>query len=286
MVVTLPIVIGAGIVGILSLLSITFGGELRRGVRRASSGFQKDLDRANVSLSAEEYMLGTLSFGAIAWIGIVLLLRHDYVASALAFPACEGVAVALAVFSLRFMGARRISRFVDQLEAVLTMIAAAMRVGLGFRQAIILVTEEIPNPAQTEFMRVLGRSNIGIPLVDALDELAQTLPAEETDMMARIIRVQQQTGGDLAKVLEKLAGTIRERRRILRRIKAMTAQGRFGAMIIGALPVVVGGFIVATQKDMGDVLLFTEPGWIVLGGVALLEVLAIITMAKILQLDV
>jgi tight adherence protein B len=165
------------------------------------------------------------------------------------------------------------------------MLAGALRVGLGLRQAIILVTEEVPDPARREFMRVIGRTNIGLSVLDALDELAKSMPSNEMTMFSRALRVQSQTGGDLAKVLETLAATIRDRRRVFRKMSALTAQGRFGAIIIGALPLLVGGFVLATQADMAQALLHTKPGWIALGAVFVLEALAAFTLNRILQFD-
>jgi tight adherence protein B len=166
------------------------------------------------------------------------------------------------------------------------MLAGALRVGLGLRQAIILVTEEVPDPARREFMRVIGRTNIGVSIIDALDELAKSMPSNEMAMFSKVVRVQQQTGGDLAKVLEKLAATIRDRRRVFRKMSALTAQGRFGAFIIGALPVGVGGFVIFTQPSMGDALLHTTPGLIALGIAVGLELAAIFTLSRILRFDV
>ena len=105
-------------------------------------------------------------------------------------------------------------------------------------------------------------------------------------MFSRVVRVQSTTGGDLAKVLEKLASTIRDRRRVFRKMSALTAQGRFGAFIIGGLPLLVGGFVVFTQGEMGHALLYTRVGWIALGIVAILEFLAIVSLYRILQFDV
>ncbi|MGH7755683.1 MAG: type II secretion system F family protein, partial [Vulcanimicrobiaceae bacterium] len=157
--------------------------------------------------------------------------------------------------------------------------------GLGLRQSLILVTEEVADPARREFLRVIGRTNIGISILDALDELTKSMPSHEMSMMARSIRVQATTGGDLAHVLETVATTIKDRRRIVRKVSALTAQGRGGAFIIGALPVVVGGFVVFTQHDMAQALLHTKIGWIALGIAGGLEGLAIFSLMKILQFD-
>ena len=280
-----PYAIGISVFGVVSLLLYSFSTDVSGVIGRYSAAFQVDLIKADLQLKPEEYMLGVLSVGVVLWIGSIFFMHGGILLSVALLPLCEAMSVIIATMYLRFRGKRRIAKLVDQLEMVLRMIASAMRVGLGFRQAIILVTEEVSDPARREFMRVMGRSNIGISIVDALDEMARNCPASELQMFARVVRVQQSTGGDLAKVLEKLATTIRDRRRIIRKIGALTAQGRFGAFIIGALPVVVGGFIVFTQKDMGDVLLHTHPGWGVLAAVAVLEGMAAYVLSRILILD-
>jgi tight adherence protein B len=115
--------------------------------------------------------------------------------------------------------------------------------------------------------------------------MSKTNPGGDLMLFLRCVRVQAQTGGDLAAVLETLAATIRDRRRVRRKMGALTAQGRFGAVIIGGLPFLVGGFVVSTQTDMRDALFNTVPGWACLGGVFVLEALAVFTLAKILKLD-
>jgi tight adherence protein B len=255
-------------------------------LKRISASFQDSLDRADLSLKPEEFVLALIGIGVVLWLLAVFVTHTTPLISIFILPFTLGMSILGGSLYLRFKGYRRVEGFVQQLELVMRMLAGALRVGLGLRQAVILVTEEVPDPARREFMRVIGRTNIGIPIVDALDELYKSMPSNEMLMFSRVVRVQQQTGGDLAKVLEKLAATIRDRRRIFRKMNALTAQGRFGAFIIGGLPVVVGGFVVWTQPDLADALLHTTPGLIALGIVAGLEMMAIYSLARILRFDV
>jgi tight adherence protein B len=239
-----------------------------------------------MSVKPEEFALIVLGAGLVVWVIVALILRpSNFLVGALILPLTLSASTLGGVIYLKFRGDMRINNFVQQLELVLRLLSGALRVGLGLRQAIILVTEEVPDPARREFMRVIGRTNIGIPMLDALDELATSMPSHEMRMFSRSVRVQQTTGGDLAKVLETLATTIRDRRRVFRKMKALTAQGRFGAFIIGGLPILVGGFVVVTQPEMGNALLHTPIGWICLGIVAGLEILATFALMKILEFD-
>jgi tight adherence protein B len=281
-----PYAVAFGVVAIIVLIGFAFSGNAGGYFKRLGEHYKLQLDRADLTIKPEEFGLIVLSIGAIAWVVLALVLRVNPISGAVLFPICIALAALGGNFFLRSRGDRRVSQFTQQLELCLRMMAGALRVGLGLRQAIILVSDEVPDPARREFRRVVGRTNVGASILDALDELSASMPSHEMVMLSRAIRVQAQTGGDLSRVLETLATTIRDRRRIQRKMRALTAQGRGGAWIIGSLPVVVGGFVIFTQPDMGGALLHTQIGWIALGIVAVLEILAIYSLSRILQFDV
>ena len=135
-------------------------------------------------------------------------------------------------------------------------------------------------------MRVIGQTNIGMSMYDALDLLSERLPSNEMTMLARAIRLQSQTGGNLAKVLEQLASTIKERRRLQRKIKAITSEGRATGGIIGALPVGVGVLILATNPNMRDAMFLTQIGHYALGLAIALEGMGVYVLALMIKVDV
>jgi tight adherence protein B len=104
--------------------------------------------------------------------------------------------------------------------------------------------------------------------------------------MARVIRINSQTGGDLGRVLEQLANTIRERRRMRRKVNSLTAEGRAGAFVLGALPIFLGTFILMTQPQMAHGLLYTPTGHIVLTIIAVQEVLGVFVLSRILKVNI
>ena len=286
MVAAAPYLIGASVFAVIGLLVFALGGDLGGTFQRIGRGFQESIDRADLQIKAEEFALIIVGIAVMLWLAAVFFIHASPLIDIFVLPFTFAASILGGTLYLRFTGDRRMNAFVQQLELVLRMLAGALRVGLGLRQAVILVTEEVPDPARREFMRVIGRTNIGIPIVDALDELTKSMPSNEMSMFSKVVRVQQTTGGDLAKVLEKLAATIRDRRRVYRKMQALTAQGRFGAFIIGGLPLLVGGFVIFTQPDMGHALAHTQPGWIALAIVAGLEMAAIYSLSRILRFDV
>ena len=281
-----PFAIFFGLSACIGLGLFAFNDGIARKLGSFSGAFRSRIELADVSLKPEEVMYSMLGAAAILWIALALFLRPPLLLGLAILP----IAVAFAWFGanawLGWKAKRRVSDFTQQLELVLRMMSGALRVGLGLRQAIVLVTEEVADPARREFMRVIGRTNIGIVIYDALDELAATVPSHELSMVVKAIRVQSQTGGDLAKVLETLANTIKERRKLFRKMKALTAQGNASAYIIGAMPILLGAFVVGTQPEMGHALIATLYGHIALGLAATLEGLAIFSLSKILKFDI
>jgi len=281
-----PAAVGAGVVGCIALAAYSSGFDISKYEQRYARGFELEITRADLPFKPTDFALALLAVSACIWLAIVIVTRQSVLVSLLLVPVVLSTVALTGIGYLRLRGNMRLKKFADQLEVVLRTLSGALRVGVSFRQALVIVADEVPDPARREFRRVIGRMNIGIALVDAIEEMAKTNPGGDLMLFLRCVRVQQQTGGDLASVLERLAGTIRDRRRVRRKMSALTAQGRFGAGIIGLLPILVGGFVMYTQPDMRQALVGTVPGWYCLGGVAVLEGLAIFSLSKILRLDV
>lgn len=244
------------------------------------------LDRAGMQMRPVEIGLGIVGTGAIAWFMLAILLKPAPIVAVLLLVLCIAGAVGGFYLMVQMKLRKRLDAFVQQLELSLRLISSGVRIGLGLRQALTIVIEEMPDPARYEYMRIVGQTNIGGSVYDALDGLAKRMPGNETLMMARAIRIQSQTGGDLSKILEHLANTIKDRRRIQRKIKALTAEGRASAAILSALPPFLAGFIALTEHSMGAALFFTVPGHVALVLVAVLEALGIYTLLKILKIEV
>jgi len=218
------------------------------------------------------------------WVGVLLLLHPSPLIAVALLAASLGLTAFLGPMYLRRRRKRRVAQFVDQMEGALRTLAGGVRVGLGIRQALVLTSEQCREPAKTEFMRVVGLTSLGISILDAFDHLAARMTNTETSVLARVIRVQSQTGGDLGTVLEGLAGTIRDRRRLRRRVSAVTAQGRATAWLLGLLPIGVGGFIL-TQDELRQSMLFTTLGHLFLAIRPGLDALALFSLGKMTNID-
>lgn len=281
-----PYAIVAGVVGAIGIIVASFWARITAPLAPVVEEYRLLLVQADIKVRGEELLLCLLGGGTLLWLAAIAALRIDPVRGALLYPVALTIAAYSAKGYIAYKKRKRLVAFGDQLELVLRLMSSGLRAGLALRQALVLVVDEMTDPARTEFMRVLGQANIGVSVYDALDTLARRMPSEETLMMVKAIRVQSQTGGNLAKVLEHLAGTIRERRRVTRKMRALTAEGRISAIVIAALPIAVGTMIVAIQPHMRHALLMTGIGHAVSAVVIFLELMGIMMLKRIMRFEV
>jgi Flp pilus assembly protein TadB len=278
------IFIGVVVTIVLAFLS-TWGAVQDRATARVR-GLGDQLDRAGIRMKPQELVLSVASMVALVWILIVLWLKPSPLLALALIPGLGACGVVLFTFWVRMKLRERLNAFVSQLEVALHLMAGGIRVGLGMRQAMAIVIEELPDPARYEFRRVIGQTNIGVSILDAMDDLARRMPNNETLMVARVFRVQSQTGGDLARILDQLADTIKGRRQVQRKINSLTAEGRLSAWVLMLIPIALGLFIVGTQGAMGQALLYTAIGHVVLLLIVIEETAAFFWLRNLLRVNV
>lgn len=264
----------------------SFWGSVNRRATARVNTLADQLDRAGIRTGSQEIVLSVTAGIAILWISTVFLLKTSFLVSLLLLPAFVAAGAFGFYMFVRIRIARRLHAFIEQLETALRLIASSLRVGLGIRQALAQVVDELLEPAQYEFRRVIAQTNLGASVFDAIDSMSARMPANETLMLARVFRVQAETGGDLSRILEQLADTIKGRRQVFRKINSLTAEGRMSAWVLLAIPVGLGLFIVATQQEMGHALLYTWIGHGVLLTILILEAIGYFWVRKILAVEV
>ena len=137
----------------------------------------------------------------------------------------------------------RLARFGAQLPDALDMVVRSLRAGHPINSAIGLVSTEFADPMGTEFGIAVDEMTYGLDLGEALANLAQRIPHQDLHFVVVAIEIQNSTGGNLAEVLTKLSETIRNRFNMMRKIRALSAEGRLSALILSLLPFFVGAAI-------------------------------------------
>jgi len=257
----------------------------RRATARVTSLADR-LNRAGIGMKPQEIVLTVASAVAIVWISLVFTLHTGLLASLIMLPIIAGTGAFGFYAFVGFKIRSRLEAFGSQLEPAMHLMAGGLRVGLALRQALAIAIDELPDPARYEFRRVVGQANLGSSVYDAMDSMAERMPSHESLMIARVFRVQSETGGDLARILDQLADTIKDRRHVGRKVAALTAEGRMSAWVLMLIPVALGAFIDLTQPDMAHAVLYTWIGHIVLAIILVLEFFAYIWLRNLLKVNV
>lgn len=244
------------------------------------------LELAGINRPVDVTATAIFGIAAFLWFLTTIVTRMGVVTEIITLPIFLGAMFFAASFFINRKVNKRRASFMDQLEMALRLMSGGVRIGLSLPQAMTHITEEMTDPARLEFRRVITQTRVGVSTPDALDSLAERMAGNETLMLARVIRVQRQTGGSLSTILDHLAETIKERRQIQRKISALTAEGRIGALVLEALPVGVGFFVVVMERPMGAALMGTLIGHLVLAWAATLEFMAIYFLNRMLKVNV
>jgi tight adherence protein B len=144
---------------------------------------------------------------------------------------------------------RRIAKFSEQLPDAIDVIVRGVRAGYPFTVALALVGKEMNDPIGTEFGMTSDEISFGSDIGSALDHLSQRVGHEDLLYLIMAIKIQVQTGGNLAEILSRLARLIRERAMLRLKVRAISAEGRLSAIFLTAMPFVLFGVVTLMQPD-------------------------------------
>jgi len=189
-------------------------------------------------------------------------------------------------FVLKIMKRRRLERFNSQLSGALNGMSNALKAGFSIQQSFDTVVQEGELPIAQEFGMFLQQLRVGVRFDDALEQMDKRVGSEDLTLMIQSIEIARQTGGNLTEVFDRIDETIRERRRIEGKIKALTAQGRIQGRVVGAMPFLLGVVLYLLDPVMMMTFLRSTAGIIVLFIVILLELIGAFFIRRIVDIDV
>jgi tight adherence protein B len=142
---------------------------------------------------------------------------------------------------------RRFARFEEQFPDAMELLSRAVRAGHAFTTAFSLIGEEMSDPVAEEFRTTYQQQNLGLPLRDALANMAERVPLADVRIFIAALEIQRDSGGNLGEILNNLATVIRERFKILREVQVLTAEGRLSMYVLTAMPFIVLGLLYLTN---------------------------------------
>jgi len=244
------------------------------------SGVNSALEQANIPLSPGEAILAAV--GVAFLLGVFGWLFSGPVGGLVVF-----VLVILLVFGfINWAGSREKRKFEQQLPDTLVLLATSLRAGYSLLQAVEAVASEAPNPTAREFGRAIAEARLGRSVPEALQGITERTQSKDFEWAVMAIEIQREVGGNLAEVLQTVADTMLARNRLRGEIKALTAEGRISAFVLGALPFAMAGFLWVSNRDYLMPLLQETFGRIAIGVGIVLMIGGIIWLRKIIDIDV
>lgn len=138
---------------------------------------------------------------------------------------------------LKGIATKRIKLFEEQLPDAIELMVRSLRVGHPFSSAISIVASEMPDPIGTEFGIIADESTYGMDVSDSLEAMAERVPVADLRFLAVAVMIQQQSGGNLAEILEGLSAVVRGRFKLFRKVNAITAEARWSGWFLSSFPI-------------------------------------------------
>jgi tight adherence protein B len=180
----------------------------------------------------------------------------------------------------------RLKRFEEQFPEALDLLSRAIRAGHALQTALGMVADELPEPVGPEFKKTFEQQNFGLPLRDALNEMALRIAVLDVRFFVTAVLIQRDTGGNLAEILDNLAHVVRERFKIRRQIRVHTAHGRFTGFVLLALPAALAIALTFINPEHMQTLFRERMGQLMLLGAMVLQTVGFVWIRQVIKIEV
>ena len=202
-------------------------------------------------------------------------------------PAIAALLGACAPFGwLRHRRSVRLKRFEEMFPEALDLLSRAIRAGHALQTAMGMVADELPDPVGPEFRKTFDQQNYGLPLRDALEDMAVRMPVLDVRFFVTAVLIQRDTGGNLAEILDNLAHVVRERFKIRRQVRVHTAHGRFTGYVLLALPAALAVALSFINPDHMHLLFHEHAGQMLLVAAAVMQFIGFIWIRQVIKIEV
>ena len=180
---------------------------------------------------------------------------------------------------------KRLQAFEEQFPEAVELIARALRAGHAFTTGLGMAADEVPKPAGPEFRRVYDEQNFGMSLPDALRAMALRVPVLDAKFFVTAVLTQRESGGNLSEVLDNLASVMRERFKVKRQIRVISAHGRLSAWILSSLAPCLAGFLFLTSPHFMRILWEDPIGVNLVIAAVILQITGTIIISRMVRIE-
>lgn len=228
----------------------------QRSKKKKAKSLEAKILQADVSFTRSQFIIGSAVLGGVTGLLMLILGLPLHFTLAAAFVAGFG----FPRYILNFLIKRRQKKFVSHFADGMDIIVRGVRTGLPLGDCLKIIAHESPDPLGAEFRRVVEAESLGVPIEICLEQMYERIPLSEVNFFATVLNIQKTTGGNLGESLSNLSAVLRSRKILAEKIKALSAEAKMSAIIIGSLPIVVMLLISLMSPEYMDELYTTERG--------------------------
>ena len=249
-----------------------------------SAGFadriQTMLDQAGVKMNPSVFLLASAFAALVTFLFVTTLTR---------LPLLGALFAVLAAFVpygyVRRVRKKRMEKFEEQFPEAIDLVARALRAGHALPTGLGMVADELKAPVGPEFRILYDEQNFGLTLPDAMRNFARRVPVLDARFFVTAILTQRETGGNLAEVLDNLGAVIRDRFKVKRQVRVLSAHGRITGWVLGCLPPALAMATLLINPNHLGTLLNDPLGHRMLIAAVVLQVLGTLTIRKLVQIE-
>jgi tight adherence protein B len=251
----------------------------------ARSGHLLDPIQRSIKLSGLRVTIGTVVL-ASGFMALLVGLAITMLTSQVLLGAVCGSLGAFAPFAyIGRMATKRRRILEEQFPQAVDLIAVSLRAGHAFTTGLLMVAEEIDEPLGAEFRLVYDQQNYGRPLPEVLKALTERVPLLDVRIFVTAVLTQRETGGNLAELLDRMSSLIRERFRVRRQVRALSAHGRITGLVLSLLPGVLAGVLFLVVPDHMTPLIEDPLGIRLVVIAIVLQILGVFTIRQIVNIE-
>jgi tight adherence protein B len=250
---------------------------LKRSESRTAS-LQLLIEQAGLNIT-----VGTLVLGSATLAVLVFYVAYRATGWLLLAAPIALLAATVPVTVVKYMRTRRMRKFEEQFPEALDLLSRALRAGHAFTTGLEMIATEMADPIGPEFRVLYDQQNFGMPLPDALRLFAHRIPVLDARFFVTAVLIQRESGGNLSEILDNLAGVMRERFRVKRQMRVISAHGRISGWVLVALPPVLATVIFSINGETRDLMFHDPLGQQLVIAAVCLQIIGTLIMRKIIN---
>jgi tight adherence protein B len=239
------------------------------------------LQRAGLDITPRSFWMASITCGIVVGL-IVWLMAPTMPIVVPAMAAFVGI-FGLPRWIVARLTKRRQYKFTDEFANSIDIIVRGVKSGLPLNECLGIIARESPQPISGEFSELVEQQRVGVPLGEAFEKMMVRMPLPEVRFFAIVIAIQQQAGGNLSEALGNLSGVLRDRKRLQAKVRALSAEAKASAAVLGALPFIVMILVYITTPSYIALLWTTSMGKFLLAAAGFWMTCGVLVMRKMIN---